>query len=129
MIGLLELMPNFEEDNKHDFSLPFDHNSLPLFVKDPSQRRQFIKKQELLLTDAKNMENGSHSFLGMLKELPFLMSLLTSKDKDASLHYEKKGYLGSGGFASVERITCRLTQEDYAVSYAENRAQIQVTLT
>jgi hypothetical protein len=64
MDNVAELMDKFVEENFFDINFPYTPITLPLIVKGATERHKFIKKQAFILTDAKSMENGSHSHLG-----------------------------------------------------------------
>jgi hypothetical protein len=59
-----ELMDNFVQEDLLDIGLPYNNLTLPLFVKGPTLRRNFINSQPFVLTNAEEMERGSHAHLG-----------------------------------------------------------------
>jgi len=61
-----ELMDEFVKEKIFDICLPFDFNSLPLIVRGPTDRRNFLQKQAFVLTNADEMERGSHAHLGII---------------------------------------------------------------
>ena len=64
-----ELMEKFVQEGHFDISLPYDSLSLPLIVRGPTDRRNFLKNQAFVLTNAEEMERGSHAHLGMELQL------------------------------------------------------------
>jgi hypothetical protein len=60
-----ELMDKFVEEGIFDIGLPYDALSLPLIVRGPTDRRNFLESQAYVLTNAEEMEKGSHAHLGI----------------------------------------------------------------
>jgi hypothetical protein len=63
----MKLMDKFVEEDLLDIGLPYNNLTLPLFVKGPTLRRNFINYQSFVLTKAEGMEHGSHAHLGKYK--------------------------------------------------------------
>ena len=59
-----ELMDKFVEAKLLDIGLPYNTLTLPLFVRGPTERRNFLKKQAFVLTKAEELEHGKHAHLG-----------------------------------------------------------------
>ncbi|KAI9730878.1 MAG: Ankyrin-2 [Cirrosporium novae-zelandiae] len=93
-----ELMGMFVEKGLFDIGLPYDAFSLPLFVRGPTYRHNFLKSQAFVLTDAEKMEKGSHAHLA----------------NNADTNFQIVNELGRGGFGMVEEVRSNLSYDTYA---------------
>lgn len=82
-INRLKYMPIFIQHNLLDYSLPFSLANIPQELGD--DRRAFISSQDLVLTDARELERGIEG-----KHVRF--------PKSADEHFHRIHELGSGGF-------------------------------
>ncbi|OCL09379.1 kinase-like protein [Glonium stellatum] len=98
MIGKVDLMDAFVEQNLFDIKFPYVSLTIPLIVKNIGLRLKFLQNQKLVLTDAKDMESGAHAHLAV----------------DAGSHFVTFRLLGRGAFGDVERVGSNLSLKDYA---------------
>jgi len=69
MIDMPNMMDQFVDKGLSDYNLPYTVGKVPLCIRDPTLRRNFVTKQHLVLTDIKGAEGGDHASLGMLENL------------------------------------------------------------
>jgi len=99
-IDELQLIDTFIELGITDFWFPFSQTSLPDKLP-PSVRSRFVDAQSAVFTIALELEKGSerrHATFGPGETLPF----------------EVVGYLGKGGYGSVEKVVSLLSHKEYA---------------
>jgi len=99
-IDELQLINTFIELGITDFWFPFSQTSLPDKLP-PSVRSRFVDAQTAVFTIALELEKGEerrHATFGPGETLPF----------------EVVGYLGKGGYGSVEKVVSLLSHKEYA---------------
>ncbi|KAK4171969.1 hypothetical protein QBC36DRAFT_82948 [Triangularia setosa] len=102
-ISAIHLLDNFIKANITDFNLPFNYQTLPLFVDETAGkgiRSAFLAVQDYYLTDAKDIESEKSKHLH-----------LSASGDD---HFVPKRLLGQGGHAGVDLVYSRLSTELYA---------------
>ncbi|KAK4204935.1 ankyrin repeat protein [Triangularia verruculosa] len=102
-ISAIHLLDAFIKANITDFNLPFNQQTLPLFVDETAgrgTRSAFLAVQDYYLTDAKDIESEKSKHLH-----------LSSSGDD---HFVPKRILGQGGHAGVDLVYSRLSTELYA---------------
>ncbi|KFA79503.1 hypothetical protein S40288_05370 [Stachybotrys chartarum IBT 40288] len=109
MIDKLDLMDSFANQNVSDYNFPYKMGNIPLCVKGPTLRRDFSRKQILVLTDIKGAEKGQHSYLGMRSNStssytdPLVFGILLEPIADCDL----KAYLSRAEFPTVDLMYLR----------------------
>ncbi|KAE8384287.1 hypothetical protein BDV23DRAFT_189374 [Aspergillus alliaceus] len=100
-IQRLDLLDDFVKAELTDFHIPFNEDTLPVFLRENGLRESFLQFQQYVLSSgAKGLDNhgGSHlSFAG-----------------NAQRYFYYKGSLGRGGYGEVDAVTSRLSLQSYA---------------
>ncbi|OGM45876.1 hypothetical protein ABOM_006044 [Aspergillus bombycis] len=100
-IQRLDLLDYFVKAELTDFHIPFNEDTLPIFLREDGLRESFLQFQQYVLSSgAKGLDNhgGPHlSFAG-----------------NAQRYFYYKESLGRGGYGEVDAVTSRLSLQSYA---------------
>ncbi|KAK5704431.1 hypothetical protein LTR97_003449 [Elasticomyces elasticus] len=94
------LMTHFTLEGITDVGLPFDHRTLPDFVRGQELRQRFLDLQERVISEAHDVETGN------LEHVHFSGS--------GDEHYERQRDLGSGSYGSVDEVWSKLSLRCFA---------------
>lgn len=101
IINRLDLMSEFVEEGLKDIAFPYRDGRLPDSLANKAVRFDFLEKQRLVLTKAKDLETaeGRHRHF----------------DHNGDDHFELERELGRGTFGIVHHVRSKLSGAEYAV--------------
>lgn len=99
VINQLQVIDVFISQGISDVWIPFTHQTLPLALRSPSARFEFLNAQKLVLLEALDLEReaGRHRHLES-SDIPFI----------------KIAELGKGDFGYVDRVASTISRREYA---------------
>ncbi|PKY08618.1 hypothetical protein P168DRAFT_301286 [Aspergillus campestris IBT 28561] len=100
-IQRLDLLDYFVKAELTDFHIPFNEDTLPVFLREDGLRESFLRFQPYVLSSgAKGLDNRGEPHLSFAG--------------DAQRYFYYKGSLGRGGYGEVDAVTSRLSLQSYA---------------
>ncbi|PLB38569.1 ankyrin repeat and protein kinase domain-containing protein [Aspergillus candidus] len=100
-IQRLDLLDYFVKAELTDFHIPFNEDTLPVFLRETGLRESFLQFQPYVLSSgAKGLDNRGEPHLSFAG--------------NAQKYFYYKGSLGRGGYGEVDAVTSRLSLQSYA---------------